>query len=153
MNRPYISLDEVTKNEFSITCIYLAGSIIQDAEKREGFDMNKNNYHLFTDNEKFILELFYILSDIENCLSSIENACVFVKRFYGKSYFEKCKINIIDYSLYHYDVLCYKISTLKDLYFKLVSYLYDLKLKGKSCSWKSIEKKEEEINNPFLFHL
>ena len=119
MNRPYISLDEVTKNEFSITCIYLAGSIIQDAEKREGFDMNKNNYHLFTDNEKFILELFYILSDIENCLSSIENACVFVKRFYGKSYFEKCKINIIDYSLYHYDVLCYKISTLKDLYFKL----------------------------------
>lgn len=153
MNRPYISLDEVTKNEFSITCIYLAGSIIQDAEKREGFDMNKNNYHLFTDNEKFILELFYILSDIENCLSSIENACIFVKRFYGKSYFEKCKINIIDYSLYHYDVLCYKISTLKDLYFKLVNYLYDLKLKGKSCSWKSIEKKEEEINNPFLFHL
>lgn len=76
-----------------------------------------------------------------------------MKRFYGESYFEKCKINIIDYSLYHYDVLCYKISTLKDLYFKLVNYLYDLKLKGKSCSWKSIEKKEEEINNPFLFHL
>ena len=48
MNRPYISLDEVTKNEFSITCIYLAGSIIQDAEKREGFDMNKNNYHTHT---------------------------------------------------------------------------------------------------------
>lgn len=148
-----MSLDEVGKNEFYIACLYLVKDIIRDVEKREGFNMDRNNYHLLTDDEIFILGLYNILNSIENCLFSIENASIFMKHFFGKNYFEKYQISSVDYYQYHYDVFCFKISTLKDLYYKLINYLYGLKLKGKNCNWCEIEKKKDEINNPFLFYL
>lgn len=37
MNKFYMSLDEVGKNEFYIACLYLVKDIIRDVEKREGF--------------------------------------------------------------------------------------------------------------------
>lgn len=153
MDKPCISLNEVLKNELFKTCSDLAYRIMQDIGKREGFDINKNNYHLSSDKEKVIMDISYVLNDIVVCLSSIENACIFMKRFYGKEYFEKKQINLIDYSLYHYDVFCHKISTIKDLYFKLISLVYDLKLERRSCNWKTIEKNEKFIGNDFLFHL
>ena len=52
-----MSLDEVGKNEFYIACLYLVKDIIRDVEKREGFNMDRNNYHLLTDDEIFILGL------------------------------------------------------------------------------------------------
>ena len=56
MNKFYMSLDEVGKNEFYIACLYLVKDIIRDVEKREGFNMDRNNYHLLTDDEIFILK-------------------------------------------------------------------------------------------------
>jgi len=153
MNKPKIAIDDIAKNDFSIICTYLASGIILEAEKRKGYDINKNNYHLFSDKEKFILDSFYILSNINDCLSSIEYACMFMKRFYGKDYYKNHQINIVNYSLYHYDVFCYKISTLKDLYFKLVNHLYSLNLKERACTWDNIKKKEVNINNSFLFSM
>ena len=44
MNKFYMSLDEVGKNEFYIACLYLVKDIIRDVEKREGFNMDRNNY-------------------------------------------------------------------------------------------------------------
>ena len=108
-----MSLDEVGKNEFYIACLYLVKDIIRDVEKREGFNMDRNNYHLLTDDEIFILGLYNILNSIENCLFSIENASIFMKHFFGKNYFEKYQISSVDYYQYHYDVFCFKISTLK----------------------------------------
>ena len=58
MNKFYMSLDEVGKNEFYIACLYLVKDIIRDVEKREGFNMDRNNYHLLTDDEIFILGLY-----------------------------------------------------------------------------------------------
>ena len=75
-----MSLDEVGKNEFYIACLYLVKDIIRDVEKREGFNMDRNNYHLLTDDEIFILGLYNILNNIENCLFSIENASIFMKQ-------------------------------------------------------------------------
>ena len=83
-----MSLDEVGKNEFYIACLYLVKDIIRDVEKREGFNMDRNNYHLLTDDEIFILGLYNILNSIENCLFSIENASIFMKHFFGKNYFD-----------------------------------------------------------------
>lgn len=38
MNKFYMSLDEVGKNEFYIACLYLVKDIIRDVEKREGLN-------------------------------------------------------------------------------------------------------------------
>ncbi|WP_321437695.1 Cthe_2314 family HEPN domain-containing protein [uncultured Bacteroides sp.] len=153
MNKPQITLDDISRNELSVICNHLALDIIMDAEKREGYDINKNNNHLFSDNEKYVLELFDILLNINNCLASIDYSCIFMKRFYGKDYYKKQQISIIDYSLYHYDAFCYKISTLKDLYFKIINHLYKLNLQKQACNWDNIKKRKSEINNPFLFDL
>lgn len=61
MNKFYMSLDEVRKNEFYIACLYLVKDIIRDVEKREGY-MDRNNYLLLTDDEIFILGLYNILN-------------------------------------------------------------------------------------------
>lgn len=153
MEKIEITYNDVLGNELSVICRTLSSCIVTDITKKDGYDINKNNYHLLTDNEKYITGLFKIISNMDTCLFSIESSCLFMRRFYGKEYYKKHKINVIDYSLYHYDVLCYKISTLKDLYFKIINHLYELNLIEKKCNWKNIEKCKSEINNPFLFSL
>lgn len=152
MNKPNITLNDVLKNRLSATCNAIAYEIMKDVTKRDGYNIKKNNSHLLFENEKYIMDLFDLLSNTMDCLSSIDNACIFMTHFYEKNHFEKHQISFIDYNLYHYDVLCYKISTLKDLYFKLVNFLYNLNLKDKSCNWTAIEREENIINKPLLFY-
>ena len=60
MNKFYMSLDEVGKNEFYIACLYLVKDIIRDVEKREGFNMDRNNYRhykIFCVNGKYGIQV------------------------------------------------------------------------------------------------
>ena len=148
-----IAINDVFKTEFPIVCLCLAGEMIQNIDKRKGYDMNENNYHLFHEDEKYVIDAFYILMDIQKCLTAIDASCIFMKRFYGKEYYKQHDINIVNYLLYHYDVFCHKNSTLRDLYFKLINQVYSLGLGNRGCNWKGIEKHENEIANPVLFRL
>lgn len=69
MNKFYMSLDEVGKNEFYIACLYLVKDIIRDVEKREGFNMDRNNYHLLTDDETMAFPTKFLLP--ENCTYAV----------------------------------------------------------------------------------
>ncbi len=153
MDKYHLTLNDVLNNRFSIICKEVSTYIINDISQKEKLDTGKNDHQLQSDYDKYMMDLLDILFNMQECLSSIDHAYIFMRHFYSKEHFEKYEISTIDYYLYHYDVLCYKISTLKDLYFKLVNFLYDLKLEDKSCNWKAIEKRETIINNPFLFHL
>lgn len=51
--------------------------------------------------------------------------------------------------LYHYDIICHKVSTLKDLYFKIINKIYRLGLE--KPTWNNIKKQKDKINNEHLF--
>lgn len=151
MDNYEITIDDISKTVFASTCLYLAGSILTDMRRKEGDA--KDNWDLLSDDEKIILKTYKVLSSICNTLSRIDMSCAFMKRSCGKHILDRLQISIIDYSLYHYEVFCYKVSTLRDLYFKLINILYDLKIPNQCCKWDRISKEREKINNEFLFSL
>lgn len=150
---PEITINQVLSNPFSRICSFLIESISNDISKREGYDINQNNNHLLSKDENLIQEIISIQSNLIDCMTSIDNSYLFMKRFYGKAYFEKQGIDISSYSIYHSDMLYYKIATIKDLYFKMVNSLCELNLTQKNCTWKNLKKMKETINNPRFFQL
>lgn len=151
MDNYKITIDDVSKTVFASTCLHLAGSILTGMRRKEGDA--KDNRDLLSDDEKIILKSYKVLSSIYDTLSRIDMSCAFMKRSCGKHILDRLQINIIDYSLYHYEMFCYKVSTLRDLYFKLINILYDLKIPNQYCKWNRISEKREKINNEFLFSL
>lgn len=148
-----ITINDIFKNEFSKICISTFSKIIKEPEKRKGYSETENNYHIFSTDEHYAMNAFYIHSRISECLSAMDNVIVFLKRFYGKMYYEKNGIDIVSYSLYHYEMFLYKLTTLKDLYFQLINQVYQLSLTTKQCKWKEINNRKEDINNDTLFYI
>ena len=111
----------------------------------------KTDFGAITDDEKAILDLYQLFRNIMCCLNSIRTAIVFSKR-YDKQYFGKNEVNEEQYMTYHYDTIVHKLATIKDLEFKVVAYIYKIPVnKYGNCSWDTISKKREEINNERLF--
>lgn len=149
-----IKIGDVLDNDLNINCLTLLQSLSSDdIVKRKGYCSGKNNYHLLSCKERYIIDTNRILDNIQKCLLGIDHVMIFLKRFYGKSYYESNDINIIDYSYYHYEMFLYKLSTLRDLHFKLVNQIYKLGLDPDHCKYGCIEKQIDKINNPILFDL
>lgn len=148
-----ITIDEVLNDEFSLMVCSLVSVILQKLPERNGYNPERDNRQLLQEDEKHLLKLWNILLGIKNSLETIDTACLLMRRFYGKDFFEKNGVSVIDYSAYHYEMICCKVSTLKDLFFKLANHFYNLRLSKMKCNWKNIEEKEAEIQNPFLFSL
>lgn len=142
-----ISIDDVHENELYIMCTYIVSAYMLDNTE----DSVTN--HISTEEISFLKKLYKILIGIDNCLKTIDTSCLFLKRFYGKKYYESKSISVIDYMTYHYDMICYKTATLKDLYFKLINHLYSLGLNKKECTWKNINSQKARINNPVIFKI
>ena len=150
MKKEYeISIDNVYKNEFYIMFAYLFSAV--KLENTNDLDTTESDDLL--EDRKFISNLHRILTGIDNCLRTIDISCLFVRRFYGKKYFESKDISATDYIKYHYDMIYYKSATLKDLYFKLINHLYQLGLNKKECNWDNINNHKSDINNHNLFKI
>lgn len=144
-----ISIDNVYKNEFYIMFAYIYSVVKPKNTSNSETDESEE----LLEDEKFIANLHRILTGIDNCLRTIDISCLFIRRFYGKKYFESKEISVTDYLKYHYDMICYKSATLKDLYFKLINHLYILGISKKECNWDNISKHKSDINNPNLFKI
>lgn len=86
-----------------------------------------------------------------NCLKSIDDAILFISNYNKHDYLRKKFVPFDEFCLYHYDVVCHKITTLKDLYFRLISKLYCLNLEN--FSWNELKEQERLINNVHLFSI
>lgn len=147
---PQIKLEDVENNCFSTSLGMAIGAIIQQVEEREGRG-KENIFDYFNTEERYIYEIFMLHRSLISCLETIDMAIGFISSYSKKDYMKKSYIPFDKYSLYHYDVICHKVSTIKDLYYKIINLVYELKLKN--CNWKSLQKEEQNINNAFLFEL
>lgn len=67
--------------------------------------------------ENVLVEAFLIYMGIDKCLKNIEYSRRFVLHYGYNDWIRKDAVAFDDFCLYHYDVICHKVSTIKDLYF------------------------------------
>lgn len=107
-----------------------------------------------TDEELRVIKVFSIISKIRSCYTSISQASNFIKRRPTiKELDSNEEMTVIDYYNYHYDVIIHKLSTIRDLSFKLINQVFDLNLNNRSCNWDNIIKKREKILIPGVFEI
>lgn len=141
-DKGYASIDDIYANPFMKMLIQVAADIVLT---------KKSINSTFTEGEKSILELYQSVRNIISCVNDIRMAVVFSKRF-DKQYLSENEVNEEQYMTYHYDTIIHKLSTIKDLEFKIVAQIYNLTTnKLGNCSWNTIDKNRERINNEKLF--
>lgn len=148
---PNISLDDVLENLFTVYINRCFGLILKNIAKRTGKETEL--YDNMTNNEEYVKNSHDIQEAIISSLESIDYAIRFIGEYGENDYLKNDFIPFDKFAAYHYDVICHKVSTLKDLYFKLTNQIYNLGLGSKECKWKNIEDKKNTINNTALFEL
>ena len=142
-----ISIDDVKNNPFYNKLEFCIGPIYQEIS-----DIHKGEENIFKylkPNEAYLNDIFMMCRSIETCLDSINYAINFISHYGYKDYCRKEFIPFDRFCLYHYDVICHKVSTLKDLYFKIINKIYRIGLE--KPTWKAIKKQKDKINNEHLF--
>ena len=130
---PLITDDDLQHNEMVSFVIFVATGILLNKDK--------------TSEESHIIQVFEIITKILSCFKCIDQACNFIKRRPTVKELDKNKeMTVIDYYNYHYDVVIHKLSTIRDLSFKLINQVFNLKLKDKDCNWNSVSRKEDLIS-------
>lgn len=143
-------VEETTFSKMLVHCVAKMQQRIQEECKKVNGNY-ENMMSFLTNEEKKVDELYWLYRPILNCLKSIDDSIFFISNYNKRDYLRKEFVPFDEFCLYHYDVVCHKIATLKDLYFKLVDKLYCLNLK--SFSWKELEKQKQSINNAHLFSI
>lgn len=148
-----ITIDFVEDTKFSTKLMLCISKIQEDATtKCEDASVEISNMmQFFTEKDMVVDEIYWNYRAVINCLKSIYNSIFFIKNYDKRDYMQDEYIAFDEFCLYHYDVICHKIATIKDLYFKLVDKLYDLKLE--KVNWKELKKQKDKINNEQLFYI
>ena len=106
------------------------------------------------DSDQYVIDVFKLLNRIDNCLGSIYKAKGFISRRPSvKELDENDQMTITDYYYYHYDMVIHKLSTIRDLSYKLMNVVFKLGIEDKKCSWNSISKKKDKITIPGIMNL
>lgn len=148
-----IEIGIVEETNFSKMLIHC---IAQIQERTQEESMKKtgnieNMMKFLTNEEKIVDELYWLYRPILNCLKTIDDAIYFITNYNKRDFLRNKYIPFDEFCLYHYDVICHKVATLKDLYFKLINKLYGLNLK--SINWKELKKQKQIISNERLFEI
>ena len=135
------SIDDIYKLPFMKMLIGICTAILQ--QRMAQLDR-------ITKDEKCLLDFYTLVKSIMNSLDQIRMSLIMAKR-YDRKYLLKNDINEEQYTTYYFDSIVHKISTIKELEFKLIYKLYGLPIKNGKYSWNTISDHKEEINNGKLF--
>lgn len=140
---PLITEDDLFHNELIGYALYLAGGIFLESKNKK-----------YTSEELYILRFYQIIHKIHSCYKCINQACNFIKRRPTIKELDKNEeMTTIDYYNYHYDIVIHKLTTIKDLSFKLINKVFDLKLEDKHCSWNGIRNKKDLKTTPGILDI
>lgn len=148
---PHISLDDVMDNPFSKYLDLCFMLILDHIAKRTGRE--DALFDNMSKDEEYVKKEHDIQDAIRSSLESIDYAIRFINSYGDNDYLKSDFIPFDKFAAYHYDVICHKVSTVKDLFFKLTNQTYNLGLGSKGCKWKPINEKKDIINNSNLFDL
>ena len=138
---PLITQEDLYRNELWSSVAMLVPAILKNGRKRK-------------DSDKYILDTFNILNRIDYCFNTINRAKTFISRRPSiKELDNNVQMTVIDYYYYHYDVVIHKLSTIRDLSYRLINVVFRLGINDRNCGWDSILKKKDEIALPGIMNL
>ena len=138
---PLFTRDDFYCNELFYPAMILASSIRKEARPRK-------------DSDQYALDVFDLLNRIDNCLGSIYKAKGFISRRPSvKELDDNDQMTITEYYMYHYDMVIHKLSTIRDLSYKLMNVVFRLGIEDKKCGWNSISKEKDRIGIPVIMNL
>lgn len=140
---PFVIEDDLLHNEMIGYVLFLTGGILQNSQTDEK-----------TEVEMQIIRVYGIINRILSCYASINQASNFIKRRPTIRELDKNEeMTIVDYYNYHYDVIVHKLTTIRDLSFKLINIIYGLRLNNRSCNWDNIWKRRDLISIPGILDI
>ncbi len=138
---PLVTLEDYRHNELWWPTVILASCILREGRARK-------------ESDKYVLEVFKILNRIDYCFGIIDKSKGFISRRPSIKELEaNDRMTITDYYYYHYDMVIHKLSTIRDLSYKLMNVVFNLGIKEKECGWNSILKKKGRIEIPGIMNL
>lgn len=141
---PLITEEDLLHNEMIGYVLFLTVGILQ----------NSQTTGVKTEEEMQIIRVYGIINKILSCYKSINQASNFIKRRPTITELDNNEeMTVIDYYNYHYDVIVHKLSTIRDLSFKLINKIYSLQLKDRNCNWDNIWKKRDLISVTGIFDI
>ena len=138
---PLFTRDDFYRNELFYPAMILFSSIRKEGRPRK-------------DSDQYVIDVFDLLNRIDNCLGSIYKAKGFISRRPSvKELDDNDQMTITEYYMYHYDMVIHKLSTIRDLSYKLMNVVFKLGIEDKKCGWNSISKEKDRIGIPIIMNL
>lgn len=97
--------------------------------------------------ERYVLDVFDIINNIQEGFTNINRAKGFIQRRPNQAQLDSNEeMTVPEYYMYHYDVVIHKLSTIRDLSYKLINAIFKLDLDERNCNWNGILKRKEKIS-------
>lgn len=119
--------------------------IPRDIQNRKGFSFEKNNYHLLSSTEKYIMDIFNLYNRLNELYKDLERVIIFIKRYPTAKYYESNNIDKLAYIKYHTEVYLHKIHTILEVMKLILNDVYELEIAEKDCTWNKL-KNNSKVN-------
>ena len=117
----------------------------KDIQNRKGFSFEKNNYHLLSSTEKYIMDIFNLYNRLNELYKDLERVIIFIKRYPDAKYYESNNIDKLAYIKYHTEVYFHKIHTILEVMKLILNCVYELRIAEKDCTWNKL-KNNSKVN-------
>lgn len=133
----------------------LAGDLFMPAymswKKHHDYLEHGKDASILRKNLQYVLQTNVLMNKIDGCFSNMDDAILYIRKFYDRAFFDKYSISYVDFVEYHTDMFNYKLCTIKDLSHKLILLVY-----GKDISiynWKVTQSCLNEHGNHDMLSL
>jgi hypothetical protein len=137
---------ETTNLELIKFLLNSANQALEEAKNHKDYNIQKNNYHLFSEKSKYIMNTFSLYNKIIDFNEDIKKVEVFLKRFPNSNFLNENDIDNLAYIKYHIEVFFHKVHTILELKKLMINEVYKVGFHEKDCSWENL-KKQPNLKN------
>jgi hypothetical protein len=119
---------------------------LEDAKNHKDYNILKNNFHLFSEKNKYVMNTFRYYNNITEFNEDIKKVEFFLRRFPNSKFLNENDIDNLTYIKYHMEVLFHKIHTILELKKLMINEVYNVGFSEKNCSWENL-KKHSKLRN------
>lgn len=118
----------------------------EEVTNHKDYNTLKNNFHLLSDKNKYIMNTFRYYNKIADFNDDIKKVEFFLRRFPNSKFLNENDIDNLTYIKYHMEVLFHKVHTISELKKLMINEVYKIGLSEKKCSWENL-KKQSNLRN------
>ncbi|SDX75890.1 Cthe_2314 family HEPN domain-containing protein [Flavobacterium degerlachei] len=131
---------ETTNFELTRFLLNSVNNAQEEAVNHKDYNILKNNFHLFSEKNKYIMNTFRYYNNIVDFNDDIKKVEIFLRRFPNSKFLNENDIDNLTYIKYHMEVLFHKIHTILELKKLMINEVYKVGFSEKECTWENLKK-------------